>query len=262
MRVEPYLEHIPEIERRLRRLQPDALVVGLGPSAYLLPWIDQTLLQAPRRFGVHDVFRILPVDDLIVMDPPHNWLHESGSRFDWIIKSRPKRWWFYPKAWTDPAKEAQDGIPYWHKQLPPCVRGSVNIQDWEVFVPGQMPTRTDERGQVVPDKAGFRLDGPMPQTTSQSPVGATTLAWHLGCRRIGVIGMDAIHAHHPSMSNVGMVSMFMRCISQKAEEAGGAIWNLSPISGIRKFDPPSESSSEPTAGSETAEPKKSLLTAS
>lgn len=247
MRIEPYLHLIPEIEDRIRRLDPDAIVIGLGPSAHLLPWIDQELLQKPRRFGVHDVFRILPVDDLIVMDPPKDWLHEDGERFKTIINSRPKRWWFYPTAWDNPQGEAQLGIPFWKRHMPPCVLPVVKVLKWENFEPGRMPTKIVD-GQPTVDKDGFVLDGPLPQTTCMSPVGATTLAWHLGCRRIGVIGMDAVMASHPSHAHVDMVSIFMRCIHRKAQAAGGAIWNLSPISQVRKFDPPPKEQ-PPTSGS-------------
>jgi hypothetical protein len=261
MRIEPYLEHIPEIERRIRLLKPDAIVIGLGPTGWLTPWLNQALLENARRFGVHDVFRILPVDDLVIMDGPVEWLHERGDRFEWILKSRPKRWWFYDKAWKNDEIEQRTGTPYWHKHLPKCVHDSVHIQPWKVWVPGMMPTKVVDGNQVM-NKDGFALDGEIPETTCMSPVGATTLAWHLGCRRIGVIGMDAIHADHPASRLAGMVNMAMRCFSKKATAAGGAIWNLSPISSITKFDPPSASSSEPTSTNGMPEPSVCLSTAS
>lgn len=262
MRIEPYLEHIPEIENRIRRLQPDAIVIGLGPSAHLLPWINQKLLQEPRRFGVHDVFRIIPVDDLVIMDPPRHALHEETARFKTIIESRPKRWWFYPTAWSNPDLEAATGIPFWHKHLPQCVRDSVKVQEWTNFEPQRWPMKTLPDGSKVPDKDLIALDGPLPITTSMSPVGATTLAWHLGCRRIGVIGLDAIQADHPSSLLVQPVTMVMKHLARRAEQAGGAIWQLSPFSAINRFDPPSTSGSGPTSGNAPQGPSGSLSTAS
>ena len=262
MRIEPYLEHIPEIERRLRLLEPDAIIIGCGPSAHLIPWMDQALLESPRRFGVHDVFKIAPVDDLIIMDPPINLLHDGTARFKTIIESRPKRWWVYPKAWSFEEREKQMGIPFWSKQLPPCVKKAVRVQDWHAWLPGQLPSKK-EGNRMVPDKWGFNLEADPPETTCMSPAGATTLAWMLGCRRIGVIGMDANMVHHPSSAHASMVNMFMRCIAKQASERGGAIWNLSPISTITKFNPPDcESSSEQTSGNETPEPKPSSVIAS
>lgn len=264
MRIEPYVEHIPEIERRIRLLEPDAIVMGLGPSSWLLPWIDQKLLEKPRRFGVHDIFRILPVDDLIIMDPPHAWLGEAGERFKQILDSRPKRWWFYPKAWTHPEREQVNGTPFWHKHLPQCLRRSVAMMDWEVIPPNEPPVMTLEDGRKVRSKDGYKLDADPPQTTSMSPCGATTLAWHLGCRRIGVIGLDCTMREHPSYQGIPGVTMFMKFMAMQAEQAGGAIWNLSPISNIRKFDPPdvSASSSVPILGSKLPVPKPSSSTQS
>lgn len=264
MRVEPYLEFIPEIERRLRLLQPDALVIGCGPSSYLLPWISQKLIAEPRRFGVHDVFRIVPVDDLIIMDPPRDWLNPNGDRFRVIIESRPKRWWFYPQSWTDPAREAHDGIPYWHKQMPECTRSAITIMNWQNFPPNRMPVKADRAsGRHVIDTDQFTLLADPPQTTSLSPVGATTLAWHLGCRRIGVIGMDANQSSHPSFRLVPTVNKFMGTVARQAETLGGAIWNLSPISRVTKFNPPDcESSLEPTPGNVTPERRTSSASAS
>ena len=248
MHIEPYLDQIPEIEARIATMKPDAIVMGLGPSSYLLPWVNQRLLIGVRRFGVNDVFRIMPVHDLVIMDPPLNWLDPNGERFQHIIKSRPDRWWIYPDAWKNEQREAEQGKPFWHKQLPACVRESVTVQPWRAYAPGELPTK-EENGRQVVDKYGFNLFSDPPETTCMSPVGATTLAWKLGYRRIGVIGVDAFMSDHPSQRLGGMVNTFFRCIAKQAREAGGLICNLSPISQIHKLPAPSESLSEPTNGS-------------
>lgn len=252
MHIEPYLGLIPEIEERIALLKPDALIVGLGPTAYLMPWVNQGLLSNTRRFGVNDVFRIMPVDDLIILDQPIGCLHPSTDRFQHIVDSRPKRWWIYPQAWHDEVEEARYGWPFWHRQLPECVRSAVQVHQWRAFVPGEFPMKTDSEGRMVPDKYGFELVSDPPQTTCMSPVGATTLAWKLGHRRIGVIGVDATTGGHPSRDPalLGMVNMFMRCISRQAQAQGGLICNLSPISQVSKLPAPSASLLAQTSGSE------------
>jgi len=58
-----------------------------------------------------------------------------------------------------------------------------------------------------------------------------------------------------------MVTMVMRALRKQADSLGGTIWNLSPFSQIRKFDPITEplptSTSAATDSSEPLEPSAS-----
>jgi hypothetical protein len=237
MHLDPYLEHIPEIERRIEAMKPDAVVIGLGPTGYLMPWIRQRLLRDVRTFGVNDVFRIMPVDDLVIMDPPVRALDPTTDRFKHILASRPKRWWIYGPSWNDPRREAEMGKMFWHRQLPACVRDNVTPQEWRVWQPGEYPVKSGATGEE-PDKYGFRISSTPPETTVMSPLGTITLAWMLGCRRIGVVGLDAIMADHPSAQFVGVANAFCRSIAKEARELGGLVCNLSPISSVTKLPTP------------------------
>lgn len=256
MRIDRYLQHIPEIERRLRLLQPDAIVYGLGPSAWLMPWVDQSLLQGVRRFGVNDIFRLTAVEDLIVMDQPIGPLHPDNERFAVIAGSRPRRLWIYTDAWITPP-EVLKKRPYlegyeWKAHLPAPLHSIVRLVPWRVFPPG-----------VPCSKFDFRLAVDPPQTTSVSPVGAMTLAWNQGCRRIGVIGMDMMQGHHHSHDHVQLVDLFCKRLAMEARDLGGALVNLSPISAITRLPcEPLTSGSEPTKDSDEPVQSECLSTAS
>lgn len=223
MRIDGYLQHIPEIERRLRALDPDAIVLGLGPSAWLLPWIDQSLLSGVRRFGVHDVFRLMPVDDLVIMDPPVKDLHPDNGRHQVILGSRPRRIWVHATQWETGPKEESMGVPMWDRCLPACMKPIVRVLKWQAFHPRDEKVKKDM----------FRVDADPPQTMAMSPIAAATLAWREGCRRIGIIGMDSMPNHHHTHGFAPQCTMFLKVLARQAQERGGQIAQLSPISSLQ-----------------------------
>lgn len=241
MRIDGYLEHIPEIERRLSVLRPDAIVIGLGPSAHLLPWIDQRLLLGVRRWGVNDVFRVLPVDDLLVLDAPNGELTppipelypehmqnrpEIGLRHKWIVTSRPQRLWIYEPHWQT---KRQDN-PLWDQFIPACLHGIVRPQPFKVFYPGDPTTQ----------KSDFALVTDPPQTSCISPIGAITLAWKEGARRIGLIGADCMPGNHHSNKHSMLLNIMLKSFARQAQELGGQIAQLSPFSALSKLPAPCE----------------------
>ena len=237
-----YFQHIPAVEDLIRALRPDAIVCGMGPTAWLLPWLDQALLRDVRFFGAHDGCMLRPggMDDLVLLDGPWNELHPGTIRFQRIIESRPKRIWIYEKRLAD-----------WTKHLHDCTKNIRQPQKWVVWQPDR-----------VPRDAKFKLEADPPHTTSISPTGTTTLAWKLGCRRIGVIGVEMIRGTHRVAKFGPLVDRFMLTMAQQAHERGGAIWNLSPITALggwklwteERMKESCGSSSEPTSGSSEPEP--------
>ena len=236
MRIDGYLQHIPEIEARIRALQPDAIVLGVGPSAWLLPWIDQSLIAGVRRFGVHDVFRLMAVDDLIVMDPPVKDLHPDNERHQIVCGSRPRRIWVHDPQWTTDAKAEAAGVRMWDRCLPDCLKPIVRTVRWQAFHPRDQGIRKDM----------FRLSVDPPQTMAMSPIGGMTLAWREGCRRIGVIGMDCLPNHHHTHGFHPSVNLFCKILARQAREQGGTLAQLSPFSVIDRLDNPCR---QPIAGS-------------
>lgn len=242
MRIEPYLHHIPEIEARIRALEPDAIVVALGPSAWLLPWIDQSLISGVRRFGVHDTFRLMAVDDLILMDPPVKDLHPDNQRHQVICGSRPRRIWVHEPQWVTDEKCLANGVRMWDQCLPPCLRSIVRTVPWRPFHPRDQGIRKDM----------FQLAVDPPQTMAMSPIGAMTLAWREGCRRIGVIGMDCLPNHHHTHGFAPSINLFCKILARQARALGGTLAQLSPFSVINRLDnpcSPSMSGSHPTSTS-------------
>lgn len=242
MRVDDYLSHIPDIEEKIRALRPDAIVFGMGPTAWLLPWINQSLLRDVRLWGAHDAWHILPCDDLVIFDVPVRALHPITTRYECILRSRPRRLWAYERNW-----------PSWDKHIHAAVKPNVRQVRFGVWSPaGVMPG------------AKFKLDADPPHTLAISPTGCTTLAWREGARRIGVIGADMLADQTQTSSFVRIVDPFFSTIAEQAKAAGGAIWNLSPISALKRFRQwtISEFSSAQTAGSVTPEPSAFLSTAS
>lgn len=208
-----YLQHIPKVEQMLAALRPDAIVCGMGPTAWLLPWIDQSLLSGVRLFGAHDGCSIMPMDDLMLMDGPKNELHPGSIRHQRIVESRPKRLWIYEKI-----------VAHWDAFLAPAtksIRTSVQLAVWH-------PQRT-------PPNSKFKLEKDPIQTVAISPTGTTTLAWQQGCRRIAVIGVEMRKGEHKTCVYGRLVDGFFCAIAQQAKELGGAIWNVSPITALEGF---------------------------
>lgn len=225
-----YTQHIPEIERRIEALKPEAIVCGLGPSARLLPMLRKEVLDGVRLWGVNDFFAIMPCDDLVLMDSPlvpQSGLRQYGHgtninpRWQTVVDSRPKRWWLY--------RGVKD---HWTPMLPqPRVEHSFELRNWvwptAIYAP-------------MPDLEHLPHDH-----TMASPVGTVSIAWGEGARRIGLIGVDLLFhggdkrrpEHH--MANFKpQLSWFMSHFRHQAKAKGGLIENLSPFStlNICKFD--------------------------
>ena len=263
MKIDGYLHLLPEIEASLRHHQLDAIVWGMGPTGWLLPWVNQSLLRGVRLWTCHDGCRIMPAHDVVVMDAPVRALHPDTSRYQEILRSRPQRFWVYNRAWEIQKVRVggvTENVEVWKKHLPKAVHEIVNVQNWRVWNPELPP-------KIVKPVLGHRTgDGKaFPDTMLISPTGTVTLAWEQGARRIGVIGVDMMKDHHHTYANAPQVDAFFCCIAKQAEEQGGLIVNLSPVTslkGFKQWKNLSASSSAPTSGSTQPAPNESSNTAS
>jgi len=255
--LDRFLQHIPEIERRIADNRLDSIVFGVGPTAWLLPWIDPGLLAPLRKWTSHDGCRIIPANDLVLMDPAYRSLHPDTVRYQHIVEARPDRIWCIDSAW-DNSKKYPELV--WSKHLHAEVLPRVTVQRWRVWNPTIAPHAIDPKLDMPDPKTGVIL----PDTCAISPAGACTLAWLQGCRRIGLLGVDMLPHHgHPSLQSHCQVDAFLQRIAQRMHEAGGQLVNLSPITSLKAFRSwtPSASSSVPTSGSVTPGPNKSSNTA-
>jgi hypothetical protein len=244
--VASYLGHIPAIEAKIRDLGIDTIVCGMGPTAWLLPWMDQKLVADLHLFGCHDAFRIMAMPDLILMDGPRHDLHVQNFRGAAILASRPKRLWIYEPDYKN-----------WLAVLPPQMHSIAKSVNWGVW-------KRHNFNPQDPYKTKFKLVDDRPHTTTISPTGATTLAWREGRRRIGILGVDLMKGHHHMFQMWPLIDAFFLRMAQQAEEAGGLIVNLSPVTTLKKFSAwkPSTSGSAPTSGSTQPEPSACSNTAS
>lgn len=255
MNVDAYLPLIPGIEKAIADAKLDTLVCGMGPTAWLLPWMDRALIAPMRLWGCHDACRILPMDDLVIMDSPHNTLHPDTTRYKHTVDARPKRLWIYEKN----AKS-------WAGHIAPCMEKATHITAWNVCHPNdaaKLIARDPKRRGV--DGIQFKLGAEPPHTTSISPTGMTTLAWREGGRRIGVIGVDMMKNHHHTYRNYPLVDAFFVRMAEQSHAMGGCVVNLSPITSLHRFktwQAPSTSGSEPISGNATPEPSASSSTPS
>jgi hypothetical protein len=212
-----FAQHIPEIEQRIRALKPHVIVCGLGPSAWLLPKVDQSLLDGVRIWGVNDFWKIAPCHDLTVMDGPQGELHPSRDRHQWIVKAAPQRWWFFHSAW-----------PGWKPKLPHAHEsGRVTKFELTLWMPDKKPGM-----ETVP-----MLQGRPYHHTMMSPIGSVAIAWGEGCRRIGILGMDLLPDHHRLSAHAKWVSWFLSQFAHQAGKLDGRIANLSPFSKLKLYDP-------------------------
>lgn len=250
--VSKYVEHIPAIEKAIADGNFDALVIGMGPTAWLLPWIDQKLLKGVRMWGCHDACRIMPMDDLLLMDNPINFLDPDTTRHAEIVKSRPKRLWVYKEAWKTKKHAPGRTIPGWEQYISKGMHSITQTVEFGVWQPRQV---------MRPPK--FKIAATPPHTTCVSPTGCTSLAWREGARRIGIIGVDMMPLHHISHQFWRIVAHCFCCFAQDAHERGGCVTNLSPITALTPFKEwkPSTSTSAPTNGSATPELSASSSTA-
>lgn len=253
MNVDAYLGHVPAIEKLIADHKLDALVCGMGPTAWLLPWMDRSLIAPLRLWGCHDACRVLPMDDLVIMDSAVNALHPDTTRYAEVIKARPKRLWVYDRNW-----------PSWNGRIHPSVVKVMKTVPWAVCDPRSAERTVAAQRTKTFDCIPFKLEADPIQTTAISPTGMTTLAWREGCRRIGIIGVDMQKSHHHSYRSWPLVDSFFRKMAEQAHERGGCIMNLSPVTSLKGFAAwtPSASSSPPTVGSKPPEPSASSNTAS
>lgn len=254
MDVSRYLGHIPQIEKWIEESRLDAIVAGLGPSFWLLRYCNRKLFADIRLFGVHDACRVMPVDDLIVMDSPTLRLHPDYDRHKAIVDGRPKRLWIMDWHYDE-------WLPYIH----PAMRTVATKKRWLVWPSDQMrPTRKGETKPAL-HKKKLSLFDEHPHTAFISPTGATTLAWELGCRRIGVIGVDMMPGQHNTAVFSERVDAFFHLIAKQAKQAGGMIRSLSPLTSLKvfsKWSNQSECLSAATSSSMPPEPSLSLSTRS
>ena len=246
MDVRNHLRHVYDIEKAIVDNKLDSLVLGLGPTAWLVPWMDRKVISKLRLWGAHDIHRVIPVDDLVLFDSPNhsNRLRQGTEALKWVVESRPDRLWLYSgnaKAWR----------PHLHH----CMASVTRVEEFFVW---QNPKF--KKDEARPKR--FELEWPRMHTGFVSPVGCTTLAWREGCRRIGILGveMDSDHNTHTHRPHV---DKFFVEMATQAHAKGGCVLNLSPVTTLKHFkawQPPilSTSGSEPTAGNETQEPKTSL----
>lgn len=215
-----YAGLIPGIEAAIREHKLDTLVLGLGPTAWLLPWMDQGLVRPLRTYGVHDACRIYPVDDLVLMDDGSMGMNPAGSRIQHVIDARPRKVWVYA-----------GNFAFWQQHLHPAVHPLCEAVNWKVHAPQELP-RPEEIGGV-----DFRLHDERPHTSLVSPLGAVTLAWKNYGHRIGVLGVDMLPEHHHTGRGITpmYVDHFFTRIAQEAHAAGGCIVNLSPISSLQSW---------------------------
>jgi hypothetical protein len=203
-----FLPCVPEIEERIQDLNPHAIVMGLGPSAWLIKKIDQRLLDGVRLFGVNDVFKIRGVHDLVIMDHPVRELHRNSERHKTVVRSRPDRLWLYYRA-----------APHWQPFLADEVKEVQRTYNLNLLNKntGVLPKLTDKEAY---------------SHLFCSPCGTTCIAWGEGMRRIGVIGVDLIPGTHVTSRMKPDLDWFFQHISTQARILGGEIANLSPISSV------------------------------
>lgn len=207
-----YEQHLPEIERRIRELKPHVIVMGLGPSAWLLRDIPKDAIEGVRLWGVNDVFKIMPVHDITIMDIPIRELHPSTPRYKQVVESTPQRWWFFAKC-----------APHWRKILPNVESREFQLKLWH---PHQRENHKKPQLQSNPH-----------HHTIASPVGTVSIAWAEGCRRIGLIGVDLIDGQHRLSHHHDWLDFFLGKFGKQANALGGQIANLSPFSRIQSLQP-------------------------
>lgn len=213
MRVDRFLKFLPGIENKIKSAKLDCIVMGLGPTAWLVPHMDQRIFEGVRFFGAHDAFRIRPVNDLVILDQPVNELNPDTERHHHITMSKPDRLWMYQPRLRD-----------WRSFLPQHLRDMAQGVPMDVW-----------NAKVCTGHEPFKLEHDPIQTIAVSPTGCTTLAWREGCRRIGVIGADMMIGHHSSSAHHGPVDAFFTAISRQAFDRGGLILNLSPVTSLVGF---------------------------
>lgn len=243
MDIRDHLRLVPEIEKSIVDNKLDSIVLGLGPTAWLVNWMDRKITSKLRLWGAHDVHRIIAVDDLVLFDCPNgsNRLRPGTDALKHTVESRPKRLWLY-----------KGNAKAWRPHLHHCMESVTTIQEFFVW-----QNQKVKEGETPPKK--FQLEWDRPHTGFVSPVGCTTLAWQEGCRRIGILGVE-MGIDHNTHRYRHHVDSFFCAMATQAHEKGGTVVNLSPLTQLKNFKawaPPSTSLSAPIAGNEIPEPKTS-----
>jgi hypothetical protein len=243
MDVAHLFPHVKSIEDKIRENNLDTIVYGLGPSAWLLPWIDSSLLQSVQLWSAHDAQRILPADHLLLVDSPSHTkrLLVGTEAYETVVKSRPKKIWV--NSWW--SKE-------WNRHLHFSVKSITETVHFWVWT--HQPKNRPQK--VKPTQ--WAMGGEDPHCGFISPLASATLAWREGRRRIGVLGVD-MGPEHGTHGMLQHVDHAFTTLAGSAHEQGGCCINLSPVTYLKHFPKwtPSESLLEPTAGSETAKPSES-----
>lgn len=217
---------IPIINMAIAAHRLDAIVFGLGPTAQLLPYLDQSYVRDCRLVTSHDGGQIIPVDDVLILDPPERALAVDGPRFAAIHACRPKRIFVLSERFA-----------VWKEVLHPAVHAIMQALYMKVHSPTAEPGQIATLGPEFITAATFPLEDELPHTGLISPVAAITHSWRSNGRRIGVLGVDMLpgqhHTGHPFY--VDMVDKIMCVLAEQAEAAGGCIVNLSPITSLKNF---------------------------
>jgi hypothetical protein len=235
MDVAHLLPRVPEIEAAIREHKLDCIVYGLGPSAWLLPWIDSQLLQSVELWSAHDAQRIITPDHLLLVDSPSRTkrLLVGTDAYRACVTSRPKG--IYVNSWWKDE---------WDRHLHFSVKSIVeNVHFWVWTHPHK------SRPQEKKPKQWAMTDEGDPHCGFISPLASATMAWKKGRRRIGVLGVD-MGPEHNTHGMLKPVDDAFTMLANSAHARGGCCLNLSPITYLRHFPKwsPSESLSEPTSG--------------
>jgi hypothetical protein len=212
-----YLPCVPEIEKRIADHDLDTIVFAMGPTAWLLPYLDQSLVKMVRLWGAHDAARIYQPDDLLLLDDTSMGLNEMSNRYEAVLNARPKRLWIYDGQWD-----------FWSRRLDPAVMPIARKQAFTVHWP-------DPNGG--PPRVALRLENPnAPETSMISPIGMTTLAWAQGSRRIGILGVDLLSGSHRTANLAPAIDRWFLELAEQATARDGCIVNLSPITAMAMFE--------------------------
>lgn len=212
-----YLPCVPEIEKRIADHDLDTIVFAMGPTAWLLPYLDQSLVKMVRLWGAHDAARIYQPDDLLLLDDTSMGLNEMSSRYQGVLDARPKRIWIYERQWD-----------FWSRRLDPAVMPIARKQQFTVHWPDPSGAPPRVRINLVNDDA--------PETSMMSPIAMTTLAWAQGARRIGILGVDLLAGSHRTAALASVADQWFLSLAEQAADRDGAIVNLSPITAMTMFE--------------------------
>lgn len=180
-----------------------AVVCGLGPS------LQEFVPVAHRYFtvGVNDICRHFTPDHLVLLDWAEGF---KGDRKRVIQESRPREmiWHFRPESKEPGSQHETFGWPEEVKRTRIKLKICSRRESMEDF-----------------------LDGEAIVHYQTSPFAAATIAYKLGAKKIGLIGVDLIKPHglHGSASVISMeLGKFRVALATKGVE----LVNLSPISKV------------------------------